>query len=447
MTKILLPLEDTERSLKALHFVRKNFSPDEAEIVLLMIDERLGFSSRSDTEAASLRELEEQLDVIAASLEGYKITKKASVGKAGVRITRAARETGADFVVMTKSSKGDMLSSIGTTAEYVINNSPCDVIIVSEVVNTRNEYRGLVYKTAKGTVNLRGQLGDKQSECLLPSVNQDCIYHISVTVGKVRFFHTAYNPDTRNWDLPPLPGQEITLDILAGESKGILVKADSTDGKADRIRIVNRDMKKEAVFTFRITAASENEERVREEPAPKLKHAAGDSVSRDTIEMPRIKEDEPVIPEGFEEPEVPDFKGDQDYENKSVVKALADEVAAVEAEQRESAAVQAMKDEIASEKEPADYYMEEPKRGVFGRLLRSLTTEIEEDEAEEPEETVFDEPDGFSGSAVEEFNEFEDLEGFEAIEALDPVIEEIKEEIKEEAREEAAETGFIDIEL
>ena len=116
MTKILLPLEDTERSLKALHFVKKNFSPEEAEIVLLMIDERLGFASRSDTEETSIKELEEQLDVIAASLDDYNVTKKATVGKAGLRITRAARETGADFVVMTKSSKGDMLSSIGTTA-------------------------------------------------------------------------------------------------------------------------------------------------------------------------------------------------------------------------------------------------------------------------------------------------------------------------------------------
>ena len=442
MTKILLPLEDTERSLKALHFVKKNFSPEEAEIVLLMIDERLGFSSRSETEETSIKELEEQLDVIAASLDDYNVTRKATVGKAGVRITRTARETGADFVVMTKSSKGDMLSSIGTTAEYVINNSPCDVIIVSEVVNTRNEYRGLVYKTAKGTVNLRGQLGDKQSECLLPSVNQDCIYHIAVTVGKVRFFHTAYNPDTRNWDLPPLPGQEITLDVAAGETKGILVKADSTDGKADRIRIVNRDMRKEAVFSFRITAASENEERVRiERSAPIPKHATSTQTSRDTIEMNRVTEEEPMIPEDFEEPEVPTFRNepemdDSDYGNKSIVKALAEEVAAVSAEQQESAAVQAMKEEIASEN-ARDYYVEEPKKSMFGRLLRSLTTEIAEDEDEYEgsiyEDTVYDEePDDFQDDEVDDFNDFEDLEGFEAIEALDPVMEEIKEEVKEE---------------
>ena len=227
------------------------------------------------------------------------MTLLSAVGKAGVRITRAARETGADLIIMTKSSKEDMLSSIGATAEYVINNAPCDVIIVCEQVNRRNEYRGLVYRTAKGTVNLRGQLGDKQSECLLPSVNQDCIYHINVTVGKVRFFHTAYNPDTRNWDLPPLPGQEVTMDIAAGESRKILVKADSNDGKADRIRIVNRDMKKEAVFDFKITAAPKE---AVQEPVPEPDFSAKpDFENRATQEVPRI-------PVDFEAPEVPTFK-------------------------------------------------------------------------------------------------------------------------------------------
>ena len=255
MKKILLPLEETERSLKAVHYIKKNYEPGEAEIVLLMADEKLGYSVKTEDELAATKEIEKKLADIAESLEGYRVKILAATGKAGVRITRAARETGADLVVMTKSSKADMLNSIGSTTEYVINNCPCDVVIVSEIESDANAYRGLIYRTASSVVNLRGQLGDKQSECLLPSVNQDCIYHIDVTVGKIRFFHTSYNPDTRNWDLPPKEGQDIALDIAAGESMDILVKADSTDGKADRIRIVNRDMKKEAVFTYKITAA------------------------------------------------------------------------------------------------------------------------------------------------------------------------------------------------
>ena len=311
MKKILLPIEETQRSLKALHYVKKNFGPDEAELVLLMIDEKLSYSVKSEAEAAAISELDGKLALIAASLEGYKLSTMSAVGKAGVRITRAARETGADLIVMTKSSKEDMLSSIGTTAQYVINNAPCDVIIVSEQINARNEYRGLVYRSARGTVNLRGQLGDKQSECLLPSVNQDCIYTIKVTVGKVRFFHTAYNPDTRRWDRVPIPGQEVTLDIAAGESKDILVKADSTDGKADRIRVVNRDMKKEAVFDFSIKAAPKEVVEAHEEhPFEPIGDISDKMKSRATLEVPRVGGDEPMIPEDFVAPEVPDFKPD-----------------------------------------------------------------------------------------------------------------------------------------
>ena len=320
MKKILIPIEETQRSLKAVAYVKKHYTPEEAEIVLMMIDERLGYSVRTDVESAAIKQLDEKLDLIAEAFEGYKVTKLSAVGKAGVRITRAVRETGADLVIMTKSSKEDMLNSIGTTAEYVINNSPCDVVIVSEQVGSRNEYRGLVYKTARGTVNLRGQLGDKQSECLLPSVNQDCIYHINVTVGKIRFFHTAYNPDTRNWDLPPIPGQDVTLDIAAGEAKDIIVKADSTDGKADRIRIVNRDMRKEAVFEFRITAAPENHESA---PAPEREKTPFEK--RDTLEVPRTG-----IPANFEAPEIPTFIAEAKAEFDALEKEIADAAAAKE---------------------------------------------------------------------------------------------------------------------
>ena len=301
MKKILLPIEGTERSLKALKYARDNYTPQEAEFVLLMVDEKHAFSARSEAEAEAVRELESRLRVIGKALEGYKVTMATAVGKAGLRITRCVRETGADLIILCKSSQEDMRNSVGSTTEYVVNNAPCEVLIVSEQANSRNEYRGLVYRTATGTVTLRGQLGAKQSECLLPSVNQDCIYRIEVTVGKVRFFHTAYNPDTRNWDLPPLPGQEVTMDIAAGEAKDILVKADSTDGKSDRIRIVNRDMKKEAVFSFRITAADREPE-----PAPVAVDTVKEAIeSRATIEMERVHD--PAIPEDFEEPEMPVF--------------------------------------------------------------------------------------------------------------------------------------------
>ena len=254
MKKIILPLEDTARSLVALQYVKKNYSPEEAEINVVMVDETHdSLAVRTEELEKLLSGLTQKIDLIKASIFEYTVTGSAFVGKAGPRIVKCATEYGADLIVMTKSSQSDMLNMVGRTTEYVLNNAPCNVLVVCENKATDGEYRGLVYKKAQSVVNLRGQLGDKQSECLLPSVDADCNYEINVTVGKIRFFHTVYNPETKNWDLPPDNDQKASEDIAAGETQNILVKAGSNEGKADRIRIVNRGMKQEAVFTYKIT--------------------------------------------------------------------------------------------------------------------------------------------------------------------------------------------------
>ena len=249
MKKILLPLEETDRSLKALHYVIRNYTLEEAEVVAMMVD-TLGYSLKSEADAAILAGSTKSSEVIKASLEGYKVLTKSALGKTGARITRVARETGADMIIMTKSSKDDMLNSIGSTTEYVLNNAPCDVVIVCENAKSKDEYRGLIYRTATAVVNLRGLLGDKQSECLLPSVNVDCNYHFDVTVGKVRFIirHITLKPETgilrlwkdRRWQ-----------EDLESEPVDISSRPDSRTARLTGLRIVNRDMKKEAVFTFR----------------------------------------------------------------------------------------------------------------------------------------------------------------------------------------------------
>ena len=256
MRKIVLPLIETDRSLMALQYAKKHFGKEQAEIIIVMADESLGISATREEEAEALAVIERKLDVIKKVLDGYQVVTKAFVGKAGPCIVKVAREYNADYIVMTKSAKSDTLSVVGRTTDYVLNNAYCNVLIVSENRANAGEYKGLIYKKAQATVNLRGQIGDKQSECLLPSVDADCNYHFDVTVGKIRFFHTAYNPDTGNWDMPPSGDQTASMDIAAGETADILVKANSVDGKADRIRIINRGMKQEAVFVYKITAAS-----------------------------------------------------------------------------------------------------------------------------------------------------------------------------------------------
>lgn len=265
MRKILLPLEQTERSLKALQYFKKHYGPSDAGAIIVMVDESIPYSAKKEEEDEAIRRIEEKLDIIKSFLDGYDVVTKAAVGKAGSRIVKIAREYGASVIAMTKSSRPDMLNQLGRTAEHVILNAPCNVVIVNEVKDN-GAYKGLVYTKAQSIVNLRGQIGNKQSECLLPSVEVDCNYHIEVTVGKVRFFHTSYNSETCNWDLPPAEGQVASVDVAAGESVDIRVNAGSNEGKADRIRIVNRGIKDEAVFSYRITPLEENRADVLEDP-------------------------------------------------------------------------------------------------------------------------------------------------------------------------------------
>lgn len=260
MKRILLPVEETTRSLTALTQVKKLFAPDEVEIVLLMIDESVDYTASREAAEQAMDLLEKKLDLVEATLEGYYVIKKADMGKAGQRIVKCAREFGADLIVMTKSAKDENKNVVGKTAEYVISHAECNVMIATETEAVEREYRGLVYRKAEALVNLRGQFSFKQSECIIPSVSSDCIYHFDVKRGKIRFIHRSFNPVTRDWDLPPVLDDVEVQDILAGESVDILVRANSVEGKADRIRIVNRNTKTEAVFNYRITAANTDAE-------------------------------------------------------------------------------------------------------------------------------------------------------------------------------------------
>ncbi len=254
MKRILLPLEETERSLKALGKLKQQYSPDEVEVVLLMVDEKIGYTTNKEISERAVVDLNQKLDLVASALDGYKVIKKADLGKAGQKIISCAKDYGVDMIMMARSSKDDMRYLLGRTTEYVLTRANCDVVIVSETEGSDREYRGLIYRKASSLVNLRGQLSQKQSECLIPSVSADCIYHIEVVRGRIRFVHKCYNPETRNWDLPPANGEDEAFDITAGMSVDIPVKAHSVDGKADRLRIVNRNMKTEAVFNYRISA-------------------------------------------------------------------------------------------------------------------------------------------------------------------------------------------------
>lgn len=257
MKRILVPIDGSERSLLALEYVKESFSPSVFEIVLLMVHDNMSFSSRSDDDDKEriIDKLNRNLDAIEEILDRYSVTKVAEIGRPGKVVTDTAKAEKCEMIVITKSTKDSLINSIGSTASYILRHATVNVLVVQEHgLNKPEEYRGLIYHKSASLVNLRGQLSFKQSECMLPSVAGDCIYHVEVTRGRVRFVHRSYNEETMRWDLPPLNGQKEFYDIAEGDSVDIPINVENGK-KADRITIGNKSMKTEAVFKYSISKA------------------------------------------------------------------------------------------------------------------------------------------------------------------------------------------------
>lgn len=256
MKRILIPLDGSPRSLFAVEEVKNSFSPKAFEVILLMVKENHSYAGAGDENSEIYDDMKEKLDEAAAELDGFSVIKKCSIGKAGSRIVECAKEMAVSMIVMTRSTKTSLSNSIGMTASYVIRHAGCNLLIVPErKAGEVEKYRGTVYRKSESLVNLRGRLSQKQSECMLPCVKGDTVYHISVTRGKIRFNHKSYNINTRNWDIDPLNGQPTFYDIGEGESLDIPINAENESGRMDRITVTNRNMKTEAVFTYKITRA------------------------------------------------------------------------------------------------------------------------------------------------------------------------------------------------
>ena len=269
MRKILVPVDGSGRSLKAVDQVRASFAPSAFEVVLLMVQENAEQPLTEEQSEEIYYKLADRLGKIQKKLDGYKIEKRASIGKAGEKILACAREIDADMIIMTKStsSTNEVNRAIGSTASFVIRNSDCPVMLVPENVKSGPYvYHGMVIRKASGTITLKGQLNFKQTECLLPSVKGKSVYRIETLKGSVRYVRKAYDPETLSWDLPPEKGEHQLIQINEGEMIYIPVNMDESTGKADRIRIINRSMRSESVFRFRImtVAQAEAEARARE---------------------------------------------------------------------------------------------------------------------------------------------------------------------------------------
>lgn len=395
MRKVLVPVDGSGRSLKAVDQVRASFAPSAFEVVLLMVQENVEQPLSEDDANEIYGRLAQRLGKIQKRLDGYKIEKRASIGKAGEKILACAREIDADMIIMTKStsSRNQENRSIGTTAAFVIRNSEWPVMLVPENVKAGpSVYRGMVIRKAAATVALKGQLNFNQTECLLPSVKGKCIYRIEVLKGSVRYVRRAYDPETLAWDLPPAAGEHQLIQINEGEIVDIPVKMEESQGKADRIRIINRSMREESTFRYRIMTVAQAE---REAMEKKDEEAARTQAAE---EQEAREAEEPEAPEDTDAVETKAAENEKDESADTPLIAAAPEAP------RLSSGTEIQEDPLAessvegpaeiSEEARADDHKDDPEES------------LDEASAEIPDETP--DPESEDDNDIEEFQEVTD---------------------------------------
>ena len=190
MNRILVPIDGSPKSLIALEHIKTTFSPKAFEIVLMMVHENLMMI----TDKEAIQQIQDELDSPAGN-------HRKESGAIFCRSKNRHRKTGAANrgVCSGNRRQHDRHHEIheGEPQQYyrhdrfrILSDMPdANVLVVQERArNMKEEYRGMIYRNVESTVNLRGALSLKQSECLLPSVEGDVIYRIHVTRGRVRFF-------------------------------------------------------------------------------------------------------------------------------------------------------------------------------------------------------------------------------------------------------------------
>jgi Universal stress protein UspA and related nucleotide-binding proteins len=132
MRKILLPIDGSERSMKAIDWVESRYSPEDVDITILIVREDLNdMWSQEEYEQAKL-ESQPILQKNASLLKKFTVNTQFRFGRAGEEIVAFAKRNNIDTIVMTKSTKSGLLRFIGSVATHVVKYADCVVVIVPE---------------------------------------------------------------------------------------------------------------------------------------------------------------------------------------------------------------------------------------------------------------------------------------------------------------------------
>ena len=133
MSKILLPIDGSKRSIRTVEFVKQTIDPKNCEITIVkVIGAQLYLNSMEEIKHRA-EQVRPELDSVAEMLEGYQVKTQVLLGSSpGVEIVEYARELEADVIIMTRSSRGP-IRKLGSVAAYVVKNAAfLDVFVMRE---------------------------------------------------------------------------------------------------------------------------------------------------------------------------------------------------------------------------------------------------------------------------------------------------------------------------
>lgn len=133
-TKILVPIDGTERSMHSLDFIKNIYEPGDIEVTIMNVKELVFVDgiSISDEIKNSEKFGRELLEKAREVMDGYDVSLYFTFGYAGDEIVKRAKNDDVEIIVMTKSTKTGLTRIIGSCTSYVLKHTTSTVMVIPE---------------------------------------------------------------------------------------------------------------------------------------------------------------------------------------------------------------------------------------------------------------------------------------------------------------------------
>ncbi len=133
MQKILIPIDGSQQSLRAVDLVKSMAAADAVEIFVIMVREDIdAMRSKEELEEAR-QELVPCLNAAADRLNEYSVKTRVLFGRAGEEILHFAEEHDVDIIAMTKSTRQHWSIFVGSVTTHIVKHAKCIVMIVPDI--------------------------------------------------------------------------------------------------------------------------------------------------------------------------------------------------------------------------------------------------------------------------------------------------------------------------